>query len=439
MAGNPWHDEHGRFTKRPADTKVSKAAGFNPYDELGRPSTVRYRGTLYQDFLPELSGQRGIRTFREMAANDSTVGAILFAIEMLLRRMTWQVEAWSDTNTDLEAAQFLEECRQDMSHTWPDHMAAVTSMLTYGFAFFELVYKLRRPGNSRFPDGRVGWRKLGFRPQDTLDRWAKDDDGGLRGMVQQTGTGTVLIPIEKGLLYQVRPGVGEPESRSVLRNAYRSWWFKKRVEEIMLVGMERSLAGLPVLRIPAASIVGQDSLYARAVEMATRLKQDEQMGVVWPSDRWEDGSEMYGIDTLKTPGAPGVDPMAVVRMYSAEIAATVLADFISLGRDATGSRALADPKQELFTQALGAWADSIEEVQNRFAIPRLFSLNQFNLERLPQLRHGPVEKVDLDELGQFVLRMAQAGHDWGFGAEGDPVGGQLRALAGLDPAPEDEG
>jgi hypothetical protein len=429
---NPHHDGKGRFAKKPPGGK------FSPFDELGRPSKKRYGASLYDDYLTSLTGQQGIRTYREMS-NDPSVGAVLFAIEMLLRRMTWQVTPFDASSQAAETAWFLEECRQDMSHTWADHMAAASTMLTYGFAPFEIVYRQRtEAGHSRFRDGRIGWRRFGFRPQDTLNRWERDPDGGLAGMWQDTGQGAVLIPVEKLLLYQVRPGMGDPESRSILRAAYRAWWFKKRSEEIMLIGLERNLAGLPVLRIPAASIIANDELNQRAELMARRLKQDEQMGVVWPSDRWEDGSEMYGIDTLKTPGAPGVSPIEIVRMYAADIAATVLADFLSLGRDATGSRALADPKQELFQQALGAWADSMEECLNRFAVPRLFALNGLPTDELPQIKHGPVEKVDLDALGTFVLRLAQAGHDWGFQAEGDPIRAQMRQLAGLDPEPESE-
>lgn len=438
---NPRHDASGRFAKKTPGEPATKAKpAFSPFDELGRPN--RNQNVLYQDFIPSLSGTRFVKTMGEMAANDSTVGSILFAIEMLLRRMSWEEVPFDDTPQDEEAANFLGECRQDMSHTWADHMAAVTTMLTYGFAPFELVYRMRTPqGNSRFNDGRVGWRRFGYRPQESLVKWLYDEDGGLAGMIQQLDRPyrQVEIPVGKMLLYQTKPGMGTPESKSILRTAYRSWWAKKRAEEIMLVGLERNLAGLPVLRIPAASIIANDSLYQRATLMAQRLRQDEQMGVVWPSDKWpaeDGGGDMYGIDTLKTPGAPGIDPIEVIRMYSADIAASVLADFISLGRDEVGSRALADPKQELFQQALSAWADSIEECLNRFAVPRLFALNDFKVDRLPALKHGPVEKVDLAELGQFVLQLSQAGHDWGFMDEGDTISGQVRQLAGFDPAPE---
>lgn len=432
---NPAHDARGRFAKKSQTHTVSKAQGWATLSELGRSS--KPSAQLFPDFIPQLSGVRAIRTYREMAENDATVGSILFAVEMLLRRMTWEDVPYDDTPQAEEAATFLGECRQDMSHTWPDHMAAITTMLTYGFSPFEIVYRQRTPaGGSRFSDGRVGWRRFGYRPQDTLVCWLYDDDGGLAGMRQQIGSTTVDIPIDKMLLYQVRPGMGQPESRSMLRTAYRPWWAKKRAEELTLIGFERTAVGLPVLRIPAESIVAGDALFTRAKEMAQRIRNDDQMGIVWPSDRDEQGNPLYDVGFMPMPGTPPVNGIELIRHFSADIAASVLADFLSLGRDATGSRALADPKQELFQQALTAWADSVEEVQNRFAIPRLFALNDFDPERLPTLRHGPIEKVDLAELGQFVLQLAQAGHDWGFLTEGDPIRDQVRQLAGFDPEPE---
>ena len=418
--------------------KASKPKGesFSPFDELGRPAKARHSSALYDDYLPQLQGKKALRVYREMSV-DPSVGSILFAVEMLLRRMTWQVTPFDDTPPDLEAANFLDECRQDMSHTWADHMAAVTTMLPFGFSPFELVYRMRTAeGHSRFNDGRVGWRRFGYRPQDTLDRWEYDLDGGLKGMWQDTGQGLVFIPIEKLLLYQVRPGMGQPESKSVLRTSYRAWWFKKRAEEIVLVSLERSGVGMPRIRIPAASMIAGDALYQRAKLMAQRLKMDETMGVVWMSDRDENGNLLYDIDYMPVPGTPPIDGIQLIRMYAADIAASILADFLSLGRDETGSRALAEPKQELFQMALGAWADSIEENLNRFAVPRLFALNEFKADRLPKITHGPVESVDLDELGNFVLRTSQAGHDWGFSDEGDTIGSQVRALAGFDAAPE---
>lgn len=51
-------------------------------DEIGRIGQKRYGGTFYEEFLRELRGKKGIETYREMAENDDTIGAILFAVAL---------------------------------------------------------------------------------------------------------------------------------------------------------------------------------------------------------------------------------------------------------------------------------------------------------------------------------------------------------------------
>ena len=65
--------------------------------ELGRIGQRRYGGVIYEEFLPELRGKRGIAVYNEMSENDDIVGAILFAIEMLLRQCDWNVEPGGDS------------------------------------------------------------------------------------------------------------------------------------------------------------------------------------------------------------------------------------------------------------------------------------------------------------------------------------------------------
>ena len=48
--------------------------------EIGRIGQRRYGGVIYEEFLHELRGKRGIEAYREMSENDDVVGAILFAI-----------------------------------------------------------------------------------------------------------------------------------------------------------------------------------------------------------------------------------------------------------------------------------------------------------------------------------------------------------------------
>ena len=59
------------------------------------------------------------------------------------------------------------------------------------------------------------------------------------------------IPIDKALLFRTKSRKDNPEGRSILRNAYRSWYFKRRIQEVEGIGIERDLAGLPVMYAPA--------------------------------------------------------------------------------------------------------------------------------------------------------------------------------------------
>lgn len=67
--------------------------------EYGRIGQKRWEGVFNEEFLPELSGIRGVKTYREMLDNDDTIGAIMFAIKMLIRQVKWHVEPGGDSRS----------------------------------------------------------------------------------------------------------------------------------------------------------------------------------------------------------------------------------------------------------------------------------------------------------------------------------------------------
>lgn len=116
--------------------------------EIGRIGQKRYGGFFYEEFLKELQGRKGVETYREMADNDDVIGAILFAIEMLIRQTNWTIQPGGPENADEEAAEFVESCMDDMQDTWTDTISEILSFLTYGWSYHEIVYK-RRCGKNR--------------------------------------------------------------------------------------------------------------------------------------------------------------------------------------------------------------------------------------------------------------------------------------------------
>ena len=143
---------------------------------------------------------------------------------------------------------------------------------------------------SKFDDGLIGWAKLPIRAQETLYQWEYDDADNLIGMTQMPPPdfGIFTIPMSKGMLFRTRSRKDNPEGRSILRNAYRSWYFKRRIQEIEGIGIERDLAGLPVIHAPDGVDIWDDTnkdytdIRVGIENMVKNIRRDETEGVVLP-------------------------------------------------------------------------------------------------------------------------------------------------------------
>jgi len=386
-------------------------------EELGSTGLRRSHGRIIDEFLRPLRGKMGRQVYREMADNDPIVGALLFGIERLMAGLDWRIEPAGDEPAAIEQADFVESALHDMSTSWDSTLGEILSMLPQGFAPLEVVYKRRvgpeerKPSRrSKFTDARIGWRKLTLRGQDTVDEWLFDDDGGLNGLLQNDPSvagGAVPIPIEKLLLFRTTTARSNPEGRSVLRNAYRPWYFKRRIEEFESIGIERDLAGLPVAHVPPDYLAADAPAHKKAVltaivEIVQNVKRNEQEGVVFPRVYDESGHSLFELELLSTGGRRQFDTDGIIGRHDQRIAMTVLADFILLGHESTGTYALGQSKVDLFTQAIASWGKGICEVMNAHAIPRLLRLNGMDLTMAPTLEIGDVSHVDLEALASFI-------------------------------------
>lgn len=398
--------------------------------EIGRIGQLRYgisgvSTQFMEEFLPELQGIRGVHAYTEMADNDATVGAILFAIEMLMRNCDFTVEPGGDTEKDKEAAEFVESCMNDMERTWADTLSEILSFLTYGWSYHEIVYK-RRVGrtsdprtNSKYSDGLIGWRKLPIRSQDTLVGWEyKDGTDDLIGMTQQPPPDyeKVTISIDRALHFRTRSRKDNPEGRSILRTAYRAYYFKKRLEEIEGYGMERDLAGFPVLYSPADMDIWDpddpDMVRNRleAERIVSGIRRDALEGVVLKGG-FDQGTG-WKLELLASGGKRQFDTNAIIDRYDKRIATSVLADFVMLGQQQVGSFALADSKTKIFALAIGTYLDVICEVFNNQGIPRLIDINGDHFKGFtdyPKMKHGDIEEVDLQQFATFIKQMIDSG------------------------------
>lgn len=423
----------------------------DPTEEIGFTGLRQMSGQIDEEFLPNLRGNKKIQTFKEMRDNDPVVGAILFSIEMLIRQVDFPIVPGGDEQADVDKAEFLRGCFDDMSDTWQDTLAQILSFLEFGYHIAEEVYKVRLgevpedpAEKSRFDDRRIGWKKLAPRAQETIQRWIFDPDSGeLCGAMQRSATSGkfATLPLQRILLFRTSTNKGNPEGRSILRNAYRPWFFKKRIEEIEAIGIERDLAGLPVAWVPprildAGATAKDKKTLAALTEVVRNIRRDAKEGVIWPLAFDENNNKLYDLTLLSTGGRRQFDTSQIVTRYDQRIAMTVLEDFLLLGQQRVGSFALADSKTKLFATAIGSWLDAIVEIFNRFAIPRLFALNTFPDGPLPQLTHGDIETQDLEMLGKYLTDLTSAGASLFPNEELERF---LLAEAGLPVAAEEQG
>lgn len=383
------------------------------FKQLGVSGLRRQGPYVYEEFLPELRWPFAGKVYQEMSDNDPVIGSILYLAEMLIRGTTWSVEAVSQRAEDREAAEFLESCMHDMDTSWANTICEILSMLTYGFSFHEEVYKVRRGPHekdgrykSKYSDGRVGWRRLPVRAQTSLHEWEFNKEGDLTAFIQCAEPDYKIrrIPTSKGLLFRTRISRDNPEGKSLLRNAYRPWFFKKHFEEIEGIGIERDLAGFPVLTAPQDLDLWNEEdermvkLKSNAEQLVASIRRDSEEGVLLP----------YGWDLklLSSGSSRQINIGETIDRYDNRIAITMLSDIILIGNNKSGSFALADTKQSMLAAALQAQLQNIADVFNSKAVPDLFAYNDFaGITELPQIVPGQIQTPSLKELAQVLRSM----------------------------------
>lgn len=392
--------------------------GRNPsnFTETGVAGGYDFRyGIRTDDSIVALRGQEGIRRLREMRENDPTVGAILIAIEMLVKGAKWTFRPADSSDQAKEAAAFAQSCMDDMDFTFEDFLGDAISMLPYGFSLFEMVFKRRK-------DGRIGIRKLGPRAQWTIELFDVDTGGVLKGAWQQTYTGgaRVYLPADKILLFRTTSANCDPAGRSVLRNAYRSYLYVTHITEYEAVAIERELNGMPVGRIPAEYLsptaTPEKMAFAEKFKQILRdVKKNAQGYVLLPSDLYEDDegklSETYqvGFELLASKGSRDIDTSKVIMRHQGDIARTVIADFMMLGQNDRGSYAMSKSKSDVFVKGIRSFLNSIASPINRRLLPSLWEANGLDPALMPQITYENVAPIDLDELGKYIRSLALAG------------------------------
>ena len=402
----------------PSKTKSKLELGYSG-------ANTRFGQIRADEFQNELKGKQGIRKYREMRDNDATIGAVMYATEQILRDVPRIVEPADKKNEKaVEMAKWLETVFDDMEHSLDDHISEALSSLTFGFAVFEPVYKIRGgpkfvdpKRKSKHSDGHYGIRKLASRAQWTIDSFKVDEKTGeILGVNQERSALTSnFIPKNKLVHYRTTTTNNDPSGRSILRNAFKSYVYLNTMQVTEGIAVERELNGIPIIRIPSdylADDATEDQVAIRkmAERIGRDLKFNEQGSIVLPSDVWvvEDKATTHRLVDVELIASNGnrniaIDP--IIRRYQHDIARSVMAEFLMLGSSTTGSYALSKSKTDIFLRSVESYINTIYDVLNEQIVKPLWELNGFDVELMPTLKAGDVAPHDLDALGSYLRNL----------------------------------
>lgn len=366
--------------------------------ELGATGTVFFAGQLAEEeYNVDLRGEKAIKVFEKMRRSDGQVKAALLACELPLRSARWDIEAASDDAKDQEIASFVRQNLFDwMTITWDDFLRHMLLMLPFGFSVFEKVWELN--------NGKYRWRKFAPRLPKSIYKWKIDAEGGLAGIEQFTWKGNkfefIPIPVEKLLVFSLGREGSNFQGVSLLRAAYKHWYYKDVLYRIDGIAAERHGVGIAVFKLPmTATEEGEDSDYGKINKIGQQLHTHERSYVALPSE--------YEFE-LKGVTGQLHDIIKSIEHHDMQIVRSILAQFINLGAGDVGSYALSQDQSGFFLMALRAVGRNICDTVNRYAIKQLVDYN-WEVDKYPKLVVSGLEYRDIGVYAKAITDLVGAG------------------------------
>lgn len=370
--------------------------------DIGNSGLQLYGGRPFDDFLAEWRGRTKVKKVDEMLKNSPIVAALRMSMELPIRDIEWQFTGPPDVDPDTDPAiQLLNDSLDNLSHSWNDHVIDALLFPFYGWSMFTVTYE--RVG------GQLLWHKFKPLGHDTVWKWEPTDDGWIKGLWQEPQYWTKMIPVERMLIYRFRKPKNSPEGESVLRPAWIPYYFIKHIQEKEGIGIERALAGLPVITPPMGADMTESSSdstdYGRAHKIVRNVRFDEQAGLILPPPTGPGEHQRWDFKLVSSPGGMSqtIDTNLVISRYEKRLLMSALSQFLMLGMDSVGAMATFEGATDFHSMALNAVADIIAETFTKFAVSRLLVLNGYDPDGYA-LEHSPAGQIDIPAMADFLQK-----------------------------------
>jgi len=349
------------------------------------------------------SSKVSIKDLRFMKDNDGTVRSLYQILRMPIMSNSWRLDPEEVPEGLQKAAKEQADHVLD-NFTRPPHKGGMTTpfrlviartlkAVLEGYAIAEKVWTLNE-------QGKIVYRKIAFRDV-TEVTVLRDDKGGFAGFEQsyyskeQKKTITVQIPVEKCFLYTYNKDEDEIYGQSAFQSAYYHWDRKRRLYYLYEQSVEKGAMPPKMLEVQEGN---DDTESTQRANLQAMDRFGIDSAVLVPT-----GYKLNPYDA----GKGRIDPMPGIDHQDAQMARSVLAQFILLGSgDKTGSFALSKSHADLFMMALRGMMAEVEEHINSYLIPQLIDYN-YETQYYPEFRFNDMSDDTADFIESIFLEIVK--------------------------------
>lgn len=387
----------------------------------------------------ELSQTQRLRTYQLMMQDDAIATCFIsrtMAVAKAQAKGSFQYNINSETSVKLK--EFLE---YNMRHL------VGQSPLTIGMAASHMIRDGWSPFEMVFEDGEGKWqglwklKKLAYIHPMSLDKikpWqvaAGGDNIEHLRQVADAFIGSDGRSVMKDLSFGVKkikwPRVAytsyaatntQPVGYSLFDAAYIPWKEKQLLQDLTLVGVQKDLAGMPVLGAPSALLAAAaEDPNSREALMVEQLKENlanlhkgDQAYSILPTDTHNEngsGQRQFELNLMGIDGRNGsFDVVELVEQRKRSIFNVFSCQNMISGENGGGSYNLLEGQTSIQAHAVELDNMVVDDMLNRQVFRKLLLLNNLVPEDesdIPVWKSGEVQELSMDEYGKYINRVAR--------------------------------
>jgi len=366
----------------------------------GKSGTLIASGVYTDEYLASLQGNEASAIYSRMERSDYQVQKVLAAIQNPIKSASWSIEPASEDSTDMDVAKMMEQILfKDLS--WQSKLEEIVTFIPRSHAVFEII-------NANKQDKEIGpytgLLNLAFRDQSSLIKWNHDPNTGALINIEQKQSGDIevdtLLPAQFLLIFYNRKK-GDDNGFPMLRPLYGPYKRKLLIEELKMIGIERSAIPVPTATVPANTKA--DSLeYLELKRLLNAYTSGENAYIITP--------EGFTV-TLNSNVFDPTKLEQTIKSEDEKMAGSVLAMFVELGTGGnSGALALSENLEKFFTNGIVGFATTIADTINNQLIPFLVKLNFGDaVDKFPKLIFSGIAESAGKTLMEIVTGYKNAG------------------------------